>query len=106
MGNAAVATSSLGSIDRYGGPIVYLIAYVLTLTIVLVLMDPGFRALSCLKSRRRTSSDKKLKRYLAQEESDITVDSPVASSNLLRISDLSKTFHGHRVVDGLNLEIP
>jgi ATPase subunit of ABC transporter with duplicated ATPase domains len=78
-----------------------LIAYSLALIAILVCVDSGSRSFFCLKSRRKTR-----KKYSDQEKLVITVDTAAASRNLLRISDLSKAFHGYRVVDNVNLEIP
>lgn len=105
-GDDMAGVSTLGSINHYGGPIVYLIAYSLVLIIILVFVDSGSRALYYLKCRPRTPSDRKRKPHVGGEESAKTGDSATVSSNLLRTIDLSKTFHGRRVVDKVNLEIP
>ncbi|KIM38139.1 hypothetical protein M413DRAFT_420628 [Hebeloma cylindrosporum] len=104
-GDDLAGASTLGSINHYGGPIVYLIVYALVLMAILVLVDSGSRALYFLKSRRRRRSDRKRKRELA-EESAKTGDSAAVPSHLLRTVDLSKAFRGRRVVDNVNLEVP
>ena len=110
--NDVAGVSTLGSINYYGGPIVYLIAYSLVLLVILFFVDSGSRALYSCKYRRRNPSDGKRKRHLDRgesaktDESAKTGDSATVSSSLLRTTDLSKTFHGRRVVDKVNLEIP
>ena len=105
-GNDVAGASTLGSINHYGGPIVYLIAYSLALITILIFVDSGSRAFYYLKSRCRIPSDRKRKRHVSREEAFKTGDSATVSSNLLRTIDLSKTFHGRQVVDNVNLEIP
>ncbi|KDR85825.1 hypothetical protein GALMADRAFT_274642 [Galerina marginata CBS 339.88] len=100
----AVNTASLVTLKKFGGPILYLIIYAFVLIGILVYVDSG--------SRVRPSVPKK--KYLLGTGTDsrlgadvIEAAEAVARSNdLLRVLNVSKSFHGKKVTDDVSIGVP
>ncbi|KAI0066620.1 P-loop containing nucleoside triphosphate hydrolase protein [Artomyces pyxidatus] len=110
-----VATSSLATITRYGGPILYLFLYGFILFIVLVWIDSGSTiprtVLAPLKRvrRRRSSSDDDYMDSDTRSDVKVEVDAAAHSHDALRVLHVSKTFgigrHSNTAVDNISLGI-
>ncbi len=91
----------MATIDRYGGPIVYLIVYIFILLGILVWVDSG-------SSLPRIWSRKVFQRKpSAHQDRQLDVlaeaDHAASSSDLLRVLGVSKTFGDSKVVDDVTL---
>ncbi|KAK0481451.1 hypothetical protein IW261DRAFT_1075379 [Armillaria novae-zelandiae] len=100
-GSGTVSTSHMATIDRYGGPIVYLIIYIVILLGILVWVDSG-------SSLPRIWSRKMFKRKpsapLGQKQDVLAeADHAASSSDLLRVLGVSKAFGDNKVVDDVTL---
>ncbi|KAI0756117.1 P-loop containing nucleoside triphosphate hydrolase protein [Daedaleopsis nitida] len=112
-GSSAVPTSSLGSITRFGGPILYLILHGLILFGILVLADSG----SMFKQRLLTTRSRKVAAKSTAETKDLSSDTDKSdvlaeaqavehSSDALRVLGVSKTFGSTgTVVDGVSFGV-
>lgn len=108
-----MSTSSMAAVTRYGGPIVYLILYALTLFVILVWVDTG----SSLVTQRLSAQihgDKKPHtdpvRRLVHEDVDAEASKVAASSDSsdsLRVLNIAKTFGSseNRVVDDVTFGV-
>lgn len=102
VGNSVVTVSSMGSIMRYGGPIVYLIIYSFVLLAILVWVDSGTRLPRQRGTSRRTalpSGSVELSRK------DVIAEAEAVSSSedLLRVLNVSKSYQAEKVVDNVSL---
>ncbi|KAK0217586.1 hypothetical protein EDD85DRAFT_990713 [Armillaria nabsnona] len=100
-GSGTVSASHMATIDRYGGPIVYLIVYIFILLGILVWVDSG-------SSLPRIWSRKVFQRKpSAHQDRQLDVlaeaDHAASSSDLLRVLGVSKTFGDSKVVDDVTL---
>ncbi|KAH9486075.1 ABC transporter A family member 6 [Psilocybe cubensis] len=103
-GTQNVTTASLFSITRFGGPILYLIIYAFVSLGVLIYVDSGSKV---RHSRHR-------KKYLLGTGSDTlpgadvvaAAEAVATSDDLLRVINLSKSYHGKRVTDDVSLGVP
>ncbi|PPR02359.1 hypothetical protein CVT24_011703 [Panaeolus cyanescens] len=102
-GNEVVTTASLGSIKRYGGPILYLIIYSIVLFVLLVWADSGSR------TRRRpvrSGVSSGTGTAASSKEDVLAAAKAVASSDdLLRVLNVSKRYGDNQVVDDVSLGV-
>lgn len=100
-GSGTVSTSHMATIDRYGGPIVYLIAYIVILLGILVWVDSGS---SLPRVWSRKVFQRKPSAPLGRQQDVLAeADHAVSSSDLLRVLGVSKTFGDSKVVDDVTL---
>ena len=100
-----VNTSTLGSITKFGGPILYLFVYSFVLLSILIWADSGSWFPRRLRPRKGVSSGSGA--VLSSKEDVIAAADAVSKSDdLLRVLNVSKTYSGNRVVDDVSLGIP
>ena len=103
--NSVVNTSSLGSIKKFGGPILYLFVYSFVLLSILIWADSGSWVPRRLRPRKEISSGSGT--VSSSKEDVIAAAAAVSKSNdLLRVLNVSKTYNGNQVVDDVSLGIP
>ncbi len=103
-GTDAVSTSSLLSIRKYGGPIIYLIVYAFVLLGILVWVDSGSRYPRPLRRKKSPMHRRLMSTSSLNFNDDFDVQRP--DNDLLRIVGVSKAFNGKLVADDINLNIP
>ncbi|KAK0209024.1 hypothetical protein DFS33DRAFT_1372220 [Desarmillaria ectypa] len=100
-GSETVTASHMVTIMRYGGPIVYLIVYIIVLLGILVWVDSGSslpRIWSRKAFQRRSSA------HLGRQLDVLAeTDHTASSSDLLRVLGVTKTFGDSKVVDDVTL---
>ena len=99
-GNNVVTLSSMGSIKRYGGPIVYLIVYSLILLAILVWVDSGTR----FRLRKPVSSGDETPKS-TKEDVVAAAQEALDSNDSLRVLNVSKTYNRQKVVDDVSLGV-
>ncbi|KAI1786794.1 P-loop containing nucleoside triphosphate hydrolase protein [Ganoderma leucocontextum] len=114
-GESHVTPSSLGSITRYGGPILYLILYSILLFAILVYADSGTLWKQKLLSRTRPPNKPTTTPGIALvcPKADVLAEATAVrdphSTDALRVLDVSKSFNGRhggaRVVDGVSFGV-
>jgi ABC-type glutathione transport system ATPase component len=94
----------MGSIMRYGGPIVYLIVYSFVLLAILVWVDSGTRLPQRLGLPRRASLRS---RSLELSRQDVIAEAKEATSSedLLRVLSVSKSYQAEKVVDDVSVAV-
>jgi ATP-binding cassette subfamily A (ABC1) protein 3 len=104
-GNSVISTTALGSIKKFGGPILYLIVYSFVLLSILVWADSGSRVQRRLRPRKGVSSGNGT---MSSSKEDViaAADAVSKSDDLLRVLNVSKTYNGNQVVDDVSLGIP
>lgn len=111
VGSEAATSSSMGTLIRFGGPILYLIVYSAILLFVLVLIDSGSLIPSAKRSSKRRNEKGAIKEKEGspgdQQKEDVQAEeSSVATSDeVLRIMGVSKQFNGKKVVNNLSLGV-
>ncbi|KDR85831.1 hypothetical protein GALMADRAFT_234928 [Galerina marginata CBS 339.88] len=103
-GRNIVTTSSLGTIKRYGGPIVYLFVYAFVLLAILVWVDSGSRIPRRLRPRKGISSETSTATS-SKEDVIAAAESVAVSDDPLRVINVSKSFDGNQVVDDVSLGV-
>ncbi|KAI0327697.1 P-loop containing nucleoside triphosphate hydrolase protein [Cubamyces sp. BRFM 1775] len=106
-GSEDVDTAGLGSITRFGGPILYLIVQGILLFLILVWVDSGAAWKPKLPSRhtlRRTPSTVPLTRLRADVSKEM--EEVGRSGDALRVLNVSKTFGSNTVVDSVSFGVP
>ncbi|TFK92820.1 P-loop containing nucleoside triphosphate hydrolase protein [Polyporus arcularius HHB13444] len=108
-GSAHVPTSSLGSITRFGGPILYLILYGLVLFGILVYVDSGsvWKQKVLARARRRDAPANTDAR-LSHQRADVLAEADAVdeSQNALRVLNVSKSFgRAGKVVDSVTFGV-
>lgn len=99
-GRSVVTASSMGSIIRYGGPILYLIVYAFVLLAFLVWYDSGSRTARRVQDIKALfGSDEKRTDGLASAEEAASTD------DLLKVMGVSKTYD-QKVVDDVSFSLP
>ncbi|KZS93968.1 P-loop containing nucleoside triphosphate hydrolase protein [Sistotremastrum niveocremeum HHB9708] len=93
------STKSLGAIDKFGGPILYLVVYGLILFSILVLTDSGSRrpSWSLLRGRQRRVRDLPEKLPVPTSSTDVVAAEAaraMESDDALRVLGVSKKFSG------------
>ena len=101
-----VSTSALGSIKKFGGPILYLFVYSFVLLSILIWADSGSWVPRCLHPRKGISSGSGGVTSSSKEDVIAAADAVSKSDDLLRVLNVSKTYNGNRVVDDVSLGIP
>ena len=99
-GNNVVTLSSMGSIKRFGGPIVYLIVYSLILLAILVWVDSGTR----FRSRKLVSSGDETPKS-TKEDVVAAAQEALNSNDTLRVLNVSKTYNRQKVVDDVSVGV-
>jgi ATPase subunit of ABC transporter with duplicated ATPase domains len=102
-----VTTKSLGSISRYGGPILYLFIYAFVLLGILVWVDSGsvfYRKLGKRKAAAEVDSEKQNEDEWKNDD-DPKAEVALNPKELLRVLGATKTFSGDKVVDDVSLKV-
>ncbi|KAI0673963.1 P-loop containing nucleoside triphosphate hydrolase protein [Trametes maxima] len=104
-GDQVVSTSSMGSVTRYGGPILYLILHGILLFFFLIWVDSGSamrHKLLALHRRREGPSPS-----TAFPRPDVLSEREALnqSDDALRVLDVSKTFGTNKVVDSVSFGV-
>ena len=99
-----VDTTALGSIKKFGGPILYLFVYSFVLLSILIWVDSGSRVPRRLRPRKVVSSGSGA---MSSSKEDViaAADAVSKSDDLLRVLNVSKTYNGNKVVDDVSLGI-
>lgn len=112
-GENVVAGAGLGGIHRYGGPILFLILWIIFLLFVLSQIDAGLRLPWSRSTRRllQPAGDlEKLDYALKTMNSDVLAEVEHANSpsttDPLRVLNISKFFGSNKVVDNVSFTIP
>ena len=102
-GNASLTTSSIGTIMRFGGPILYLFFYSFTLLGILIWVDSG----SLLPPQFWTSWSALSSGPGQLFRPDVVAETHSASvsHDLLRVLDVTKSFGGNIVVEHMSLGV-
>lgn len=100
-----VNTAVLGSITKFGGPILYLFIYSFVLLLILIWADSGSRVPRSLRPRKGVSSGSGTTSS-SKEDVIAAADAVSKSDDLLRVLNVSKTYNGNQVVDDVSLGIP
>ncbi|KAF9011286.1 hypothetical protein BDQ17DRAFT_1298756 [Cyathus striatus] len=93
-----VVDSSIGTIKKFGGPILYLFIYIFVLLIILVWADSG----TLLPRRFRENKETK-----GIVHNDVVAEAEAAqkSDDLLRVLQVSKAYNRNKVVDDVSLGV-
>lgn len=102
-----MTSKSLGSISRYGGPILYLFIYSFVLLGILVWVDSGSIF------RRKAGKRKVVTEVVGEKENDdelkndddAKVEVALNQNELLRVLGATKTYSGDKVVDDVSLVV-
>jgi len=111
-GENVVAGSRLGGIHRYGGPILFLILWIIFLLFALSQIDAGFRFPWSRSTRllRPAGDLEKLNHALKTTNPDVLAEVEHANSpstkDPLRVLNISKFFGSNKVVDNVSFTIP
>ncbi|KAF8910204.1 hypothetical protein CPB84DRAFT_1812882 [Gymnopilus junonius] len=102
-GDNVVRNSSLGTIKKFGGPILYLFVYSFVLLAILVWVDSGSRLPRRLKPRKVSSGTG----TASSSKEDVTAaaEAVATSDDALRVLNVSKTFDGNNVVDDISFGV-
>jgi ATP-binding cassette subfamily A (ABC1) protein 3 len=111
-GNDAVTAQSLGSISRYGGPILYLFLYALILLGILVWVDSGALFHRKLGKRKTAAAaavaavdgEKQIEDEVKNDD-DGKAEVALDRKELLRVLGATKTFGKDKVVDDVSLVV-
>ncbi|KAH9486190.1 ABC transporter A family member 2 [Psilocybe cubensis] len=109
-----VATgAALGTITRYGGPILYLIVWILTLLFILTIIDSGIRfPTASLRRKANISGSLSGNNNEPRKPSnpDVVAEAQQAASfsnqDPLRVLSVSKSYGRNKVVDDVTFTIP
>lgn len=94
--------TSLGSITKFGGPILYLFVYMFVLFVILVWVDSGSR----VRWRRTSLATKGVITEKTSREDVTTAATEVADSDdILRVIGISKSYSGKQVLDDVSLGV-
>jgi ATP-binding cassette, subfamily A (ABC1), member 3 len=109
-GNAPVSASSMGTITKFGGPILYLFVYGLVLLAILVWVDSGSIfpcRLATLRRQQIISHPEGTQGLDVELNKDVTAEarSVSASDDLLRVLHVTKSFGANKVVDDVSLGV-
>ncbi|KXN84990.1 ABC transporter A family member 2 [Leucoagaricus sp. SymC.cos] len=105
-GNEPVTTKSLGSIHRYGGPILYLFVYSFVLLAILVWVDSG-SILHRRAGKRKQVAQAMNEKDGSRKTDDVAAEAEAAlsSDDLLRVLGVTKAYQGNKVVDDVSLVV-
>ncbi|TFK42170.1 hypothetical protein BDQ12DRAFT_710453 [Crucibulum laeve] len=103
-GNELVNSSTIGSITKFGGPILYLFIYAFVLLAILVWADSGTLLPRRLSKRKRTAT---VEGGYSSSKQDVVAETEAAqnSDDLLRVLGVSKTYGKSKVVDDVSLGV-
>jgi ATP-binding cassette subfamily A (ABC1) protein 3 len=93
--------TSLGSINKFGGPILYLFIYMFVLFAILVWVDSG----SVIFWRRTSSSSRGVVEKTSREDVTTAATAVADSDDALRVLGISKSYNGKRVLDDVSLGV-
>lgn len=112
-GEKAATGAALGTITRYGGPILYLIVWILVLLFILTQIDSGIRfPWSRLRRNVIVPAPVREKNTGPQKplNSDVVAEAQQAASlsnqDPLRVLNVSKSYGKNKVVDDVTFTIP
>jgi ABC-type multidrug transport system fused ATPase/permease subunit len=94
--------ASLGSITKFGGPILYLFVYMLVLFSILVWVDSG----SLMLWRRTRPTSNGLVEEKKMQDVTNAATAVANSDDVLRVLNISKSYNGKRVLDDVSLGVP
>jgi len=96
--------ASLGSIKRYGGPILYLFVSTSVFLGTLVWVDSGSQTKSRLRANHNTISHIGT---ASSSKDDViaAAECVTVSDDLLRVINISKSFNGNKVVDDVSIGV-
>ena len=103
-GTEPVSTASLGSINRYGGPILYLFVSQSVLLVILVWPNAGSLTEGNLGAYQNTTSATGTAPLL-KDDVIAAAESVAVSDDLLRVINVSKSFNGNKVVDDVSIGV-
>lgn len=105
-GNDAVSNTSLGTIQHFGGPILYLFVYSFILLGILVWVDSG-SILQRRAGKRKQAADVTNEKSGQPKKDDVAAEAEAAlnSDDLLRVLGVTKAFQGNKVVDDVSLVV-
>jgi ABC-type multidrug transport system fused ATPase/permease subunit len=104
-GNSVLNTTTLGSITKFGGPILYLFLYSVILLSILVWVDSGSRVPRRLHPRKGIYAGSGTASS-SNEDVIAAADAVSKSDDLLRVLNVSKMYNGNQVVDDVSLGVP
>ena len=106
-GNTNLSTKAIDVITKFGGPITYLIVYILVLFAFLVWFDSGSK-LPRLVSARETHASRKGDDRILPEDVRSETEKVLNSSDPLRVMRVNKTFTGTSTpaVDDVSFGVP
>jgi len=93
--------TSLGSISKFGGPILYLFVYMFVLFAILVWVDSG----SIIFWRRTSPLSRGLVEKTLGEDVTSAATAVASSDDALRVLGISKSYNGKRVLDDVSLGV-
>ncbi|KAF9444036.1 P-loop containing nucleoside triphosphate hydrolase protein [Macrolepiota fuliginosa MF-IS2] len=107
-GNEPVTAKSLGSIHRFGGPILYLFIYSFILLGILVWVDSGSILPRRVRKRRPAATEAVIvneEEEKKKDDVDAEADAALDSEDLLRVLGVTKAYNGNKVVDDVSLGV-
>jgi len=104
-GDEIVTSASLGSIKRYGGPILYLLVEMVIFLAVLVWVDSGSRTIRRRNGRGSEVSSGAASTSSSKEDVIAAAENVAISDDLLRVLNISKMYNGNQVVDDVSFGV-
>lgn len=101
-----MTAKSLGSIHRFGGPILYLFIYAFILLGILVWVDSG--SIFHRKAGKRKPATESIGEKSGNPKKDDVVaeaEAALDSADLLRVLGVTKAYSGNKVVDDVSLVV-
>ena len=89
------------SINKFGGPILYLILHAFILLAILAWVDSGTRKPRSLRRQNKFHFG-----FESTYELNDVAESGVLSDDLLHVVNVSKSFNGKKVTDDVSISIP
>jgi ATP-binding cassette subfamily A (ABC1) protein 3 len=105
-GTDIVSQRSMLSLKHFGGPIIYLILSSIFYLALLVWVDSGSRYPRPLKRRQLPAATSLMEGMDVEGTEESSQPEKATEKDLLRLVNISKSFHGKQVTDDVNLSIP
>jgi ABC-type multidrug transport system fused ATPase/permease subunit len=99
------ATSSFGTIQHFGGPILYLFIYAIILFAILVWVDSGSILYRSAGKRRQAGEILNANSDVQKDDVAVEAEAALTSDDLLRVLGVTKTYQENRVVDDVSLGV-